>query len=132
MKCDYKSGVAALGKRGKHLWIRDGTIGHGEFSLTHSIPLSEIQSVEVTERVFGQTDVEISAMPGLTLDRHVRETVPRHVTDVVVGTKDGHEAIWTVANRGSDWVRERLRPALSNAGVPYYDDPLAAQRAKRL
>ena len=128
VKCDYRGGNADLGKHGKHLWIQDGRVGHGEFSLTHSIPLTEVLSVEVTERVFGQTDLQISVMPGLPLDRHVRGTAPKHVTDVVVRTKDGKEALWTVENRSSDWVRERLRHALNDAGIPFYDDLLPDQR----
>jgi hypothetical protein len=128
VKCEYRGGNAALGKHGKHLWIRDGKIGHGEFRLTHVILLSQVHSVEVTDRVFGGTDVQIRAMPGLPLDRPVRGTAPKPVTDVVVRTLDGQEALWTIEKRSADWVRDRLRPALSEAGIPFYDDLLPDQR----
>jgi hypothetical protein len=128
VKCDYRGGISGLGKHGRHFWIQDRKVGHGKFSLTHSIPLSEVHSVEVTERVFGQTEVQIRAMPGLPLDRHVRGTAPKHITDVVVRTVDGHEGLWTIENRSSDWVRDRLRPALSDAGIPLYGDLLPDQR----
>lgn len=48
--CTYRGGHSALGKHGRHFWIQDGKVGHGEFHLRHSIPLSEVASVEVTER----------------------------------------------------------------------------------
>ncbi len=128
VKCDYRGGTAALGGHGKHLWIQDGRIGHGELMLTHGIPLSEVRSVEVTERVFGETDVHIKVMPGLPLDRHVRGSAPKLITDVVVRTVDDHDALWTIENRDSNWARDRLRPALSEAGIPFYDDLLPDQR----
>jgi len=124
VKCDYKGGITALGKHGRHLWIRDGKIGHGELKLTHGILLSEVQ----TERVFGETDVQIRAMPGLPLNRHVRGTAPKHITDVVIRTVDGHDGLWAIENRSSDWVRNQLGPALSEAGIPFYDDLLPDQR----
>ena len=37
--CEYRGGNPGLGRHGRHLWIEDGKIGHGELSLTHSIPL---------------------------------------------------------------------------------------------
>jgi hypothetical protein len=49
-KCDYEGGIAALGKHGKHLWIEDGRIGHGELKLTHGISLSDVSGVEILER----------------------------------------------------------------------------------
>ena len=128
VRCHYRGGTAALGKHGRHLWIRDGKIGHGEVTLTHGIPLSEVKSVEVSERSFGETDVQIRAMPGLPLNRHVQGAAPKLVTDVVVRTADGHDALWTIENRSSDWVRDRLRPALTEAGIPFYDDLRPDQR----
>jgi hypothetical protein len=128
VKCEYRGGIVALGKHGKHFWIQDSKVGHGEFSLSHSIPLRQVASVEVTDRVFGGTDVQIRAMPGLPLNRQVRGAAQKHVTEVVVRTSDSQEGLWTVDNRSADWVRDHLRPALSEAGVPFYDDLLPDQR----
>jgi hypothetical protein len=128
VKCEYKGAIATLGKHGRHLWIRDGKIGHGEVTFTHSIPLAEVRSVEVTERVFGETAVQIKAMPGVPVTRTVRGTAPKLITDVVVRTVDGLDGLWTVENRSADWVRDRLRPALRQAGIPFYDDLLPHQR----
>jgi hypothetical protein len=128
VKCEYKGGLAALGRHGRNLWIRDGQIGHGELTLTHGLPLSEVHSVEVAERVFGDTSVEIHAMPGLPVTRTVRGTAPKLVTDIVIRTANGLDGIWTVEDHSSDWVRDRLRPALTEAGIPFYDDLLPHQR----
>jgi hypothetical protein len=128
VKCEYKGGLAALGKHGRNLWIRDGRIVHGELTLTHGIPLSEVGSVEVTQRVFGDTSVEILAMPGLPVTRTVRGTAPKLITDVVVRTVNGIDGLWTVEGHSSDWVRDRLRPVLNEAGIPFYDDLLPHQR----
>jgi hypothetical protein len=128
VKCEYKGGLAALGKHGRNLWIRDGKIGHGELKLTHGLPLSEVRSVEVTERVFGETSVEINAMPGIRVTRTVRGAAPKLITDVIVRTVDGLDGLWTVEEHSSEWVRDRLRPALSRAGIPFYDDLLPHQR----
>jgi hypothetical protein len=40
VKCVYKGGNATLGKHGKHFRIEDGKVGYGEFSLSHSVPLT--------------------------------------------------------------------------------------------
>jgi hypothetical protein len=128
VKCEYKGGNTALGKHGKHLWIQGGKIGHGQFKLTHEIPLSQVHSVEVTDRTFGGAGVQIRAMPGLPLDKHIGGAAPRHVTDVVVRTLDGREALWTIKKRNADWVRDQLRPALGEAGIPFYDDLLPDRR----
>jgi hypothetical protein len=128
VRCEYKGGLATLGKHGRNLWIRDGQIGYGELALTHGLELSEVHSVEVTERVFGETDVQIKAMPGLPVTRQVRGAAPKLITDVVVRTRDGLDGIWTVENRSSEWVRDRLRPTLSQASIPFYDDLLPHQR----
>jgi hypothetical protein len=128
VKCEYRGGLAALGKHGRNLWIRDGRIGHGELTLTHGIPLSQVHSVEVTQRVLGDTAVEITAMPGLPVTRTVRGTAPKLITDVVVRTVKGPDGLWTVEGHSSDWVRDRLRPVLKEAGIPFYDDLLPHQR----
>ena len=128
VKCEYQGGLAALGKHGRNLWIRDGRIGHGELTLTHGIPLSEVHSVEVTQRVFGDTSVEVLALPGLPVTRTVRGTAPKLVTDIVVRTGHGVDGTWTVEGHSSDWVRDRLRAALNEAGIPFYDDLLPHQR----
>jgi hypothetical protein len=39
VKCDYKGGIVALGAHGKHLWIKDGRLGVGEFESLEAFPL---------------------------------------------------------------------------------------------
>jgi hypothetical protein len=111
-----------LGRHGRHLWIQDGKIGHGELSLTHAIPLASVTSVNVTERQVGgaqaKTLMAFGAQPMVT--KHAAE--PKQVTDITVRTRDGKQALWIVKQRGADWVRERLTPALQNARIPYYDE----------
>jgi hypothetical protein len=128
VKCNYKGGHPALGRPGRHLWIQDGEVGHGELRLTHSIPLGDVDSVEVTERSFGGTDEHITAMPGLPITRTVGGTAPRQVTEVTLRTTDGHQALWVIGNRGADWTRRQLQPALRQAGIPFFDDLLPRDR----
>jgi hypothetical protein len=53
VRCLYRGGHDALGRRGRTLRIKAGRIGWGALRLSHSIPLAEAASVEVTERQFG-------------------------------------------------------------------------------
>lgn len=126
--CEYRGGNTTLGRHGRHLWITDGRIGHGELKLTHDIPLSDVRSVEVTERTVGGADIHIVAMPGLPLTRHVPGAAPRQVTEVTVRRADGQCALWLIRNRGAEWTKARLRPALREAGIPFYEDLLPADR----
>jgi len=120
--CEYRGGNPGLGRHGRHLWIEDGKIGHGELSLTHSIPLVSVTSVDVSEREFGGTEAQtlmaFGAQPVVT--KHASK--PKQVTDITVRTRDGYEALWTVEQRGADWVQKRLTPALQQARIPYYAD----------
>jgi hypothetical protein len=50
VECKYVGGHRALGSHGHHFRIEDGRLGHGEFRLTHSIPLSEVVSVTIAQR----------------------------------------------------------------------------------
>ena len=128
IRCKYRGGNTTLGKHGEHLWINDGRIGHGELRLTHSIPLTDVESVEVTERSFGGSDVQITVMPGLPLTRTVTGTGPKQVTEVTVRTSDGQQALWLIEHRGDEWTREQLRPALKQARIPFYDELLPKDR----
>jgi hypothetical protein len=128
VRCEYRGGNAALGTHGKHLWIADGMIGHGELRLTHAIPLAEVESIEVNEQSFGGSDVQITAMPGLPLTKQIGGTAPIQVTEVVVRTADGRQALWLIRDRGAAWTRQRLAPALAAAGIPFYDDLLPRHR----
>jgi hypothetical protein len=62
-------------------------------------------------------------------DPHFR--VPDQHADIgtTVRTTDGQDAVWEVAGRGGEWVRERLTPALRDVHLPYYDDPPPRQRS---
>jgi len=125
VKCSYRGGHTELGAHGKHFRIEDGKIGYGEFSLSHGLPLSAVASVEVTEHDFGgsegQTLISVGTMKtGGAGGRPASE--PKQVTLITVRTKDGQEPVWEVEHKGADWVRDRLTPLLSNAGISYYDN----------
>ena len=122
VKCDYKGGIVALGKHGKHFWIRGGQLGIGEFSLTRSISLGDVARVEVNERQVGgsdeQTLVSSGMSPGLAYRSGGRPASrPKQVTEITVVTKDGQEGLWEVERRGGDWVRDKLAPSLKSAGI---------------
>lgn len=127
VKCTYRGGHTGLGRHGKHFRIEDGKIGYGEFGLSHSIPLSDVDSIEVTECEFGGSDAQTLVGLG-TMNiggfghRGSPASEPKQVTLVTVRTKDGQEPVWEVEHKGADWVRDRLTPVLSNVGIRYYED----------
>jgi hypothetical protein len=128
--CEYRGGNTALGQRGRHLWIQDGRIGHGELTLSHSLPMAEVASIEVAERGTGGTQAGTLAAPGLLPGRNFPKAGPKQFTDVTVHTRDGQAALWIVEQRGEEWVRDKLAPALHEAGVPFYDELPPSERAK--
>jgi hypothetical protein len=128
--CEYRGGHTELGKHGRHLWIEDGRIGHGELRLTHSLPMAEVTSIEVTERATSGTQAGTFAAQGLLPGRNFPRAAPKQFTDVTVHTRDGQAALWVVEQRGEEWVRGKLAPALHEAGVPFYDDLPPSERAK--
>lgn len=117
INCDYKGGIVALGKHGKHLWIKDGQLGVGEFRLTHGIPLKDVAGVEITERSLGGTQGQTLAGLGFGRPGATPASQPKQVTEITVRTKDGQEGLWLVDHRGGDWVRSRLAPTLKEAGI---------------
>jgi len=130
VSCQYRGGHTELGRHGRHLWIKDGRIGHGEVRLTHSLPMAEVASIEVAERGTSGTSAGTFAAPGLLPGRKFPSASPKQFTDVMVHTRDGQAALWVVEGRGGEWVRATLAPALRQAGVPFHDDLPPGQRAK--
>jgi hypothetical protein len=126
--CEYRGGNRALGRHGKHFWIEDGHIGHGGLRLTHSLPMTDVASVDVAEREVGGSQVGSLLATGATGGGFFTHDAEQ-VTDITVRTKDGQSAIWVVDQRGADWVRERLTPVLQGYGVPFYDDLPPGERA---
>jgi hypothetical protein len=125
VKCVYRGGHVELGGHGKHFRIEDGKIGYGEFSLSHSIPLSSVASIEVAEHALGGSEASTLLSVGTMKIGSARggpASNPKQVTLITVRTKDGQEPVWEVEHRGADWVRDRLTPVLSNAGIRYYED----------
>jgi len=125
VKCVYRGGHTGLGRHGKHFRIEDGKIGYGEFSLSHSLPLSAVASVEVTEQSFGGSEATTLLSVGTVERGNTRgfpASPPKQVTLITVRTKDGQEPLWEVEHRGADWVRDRLTPVLSRAGISSYGD----------
>jgi hypothetical protein len=120
--CKYYGGNSELGNHGHHFWIDDGRLGHGELALTHSIPLSDVTSIEVTEREVGGSDPTILIAQGMRGGRGIRGSDPKQVTDIVVRTRDGQSATWVVQRRSREWVREKLSQVLRDVGIPFYGD----------
>jgi hypothetical protein len=127
VKCVYGGGHTTLGKHGKHLRVEHGRIGFGEFTLSHSIRLDTVASIEVTEHEFGGSDAQtLVGLGTITIGGMGRRgspaSEPRLMTNIIVRTKDGQEATWEVERRGADWVRERMTPVLRQAGIRYRED----------
>jgi hypothetical protein len=121
-ECKYVGGHSALGSHGHHFRIDDGRLGHGEFRLTHSIPLSDVVSVTIAQRGMadstdGDRYLAFSALYGNGKGLSGAPKAPRVTTDITVRTKDGQEARWTVEQRDGGWVHDRLSPALGEAGI---------------
>jgi hypothetical protein len=132
VKCVYRGGHVELGGHGKHFRIEDGRIGYGEFSLSHSIPLDAVTSVEVTEQEFGGSESQTLLSLGTTRlggTRGSPASRPKQMTLITVRTKDGQEPVWEVDKRGSEWVRERLTSVLHQARIPYYDELPPSERS---
>jgi hypothetical protein len=124
VQCTYRGGHTALGKHGRHFWIKDGRVGYGEFHMTHSIPLSDVARVEVAERQLPGSEARTLMTAGNPMGYrggpHAR--APKQVTDIVVWTEDGQAAFWIVEDRSGEWVRDRLRTVLHGAGIPFHED----------
>lgn len=134
VECRYRGGNTTLGPHGAHLWIHGDRIGHGELKLTHGIPLRDVTSVDVKQREVGGTDAQVLYAPAAGYNGYLAgggrpASRPKVQTDIVVRTRDGRAATWEVDDKGADWVRKRLGPALTEAHIPYYDDLPPAQRA---
>jgi hypothetical protein len=127
--CEYHGGNKELGSHGRHFWIENGLVGHGELRLTHGVPLGDVTSVEVTEREEGGEQVGTLLAVGAAGGGYFSHE-PKQVTDIVVRTKDGQAAAWVVEQRGADWVREKLTPVLRQLGIPYDEDLPPADRAR--
>jgi hypothetical protein len=122
VECKYVGGHSALGSHGHHFRINDGRLGHGEFKLTHSIPLSDVVSVTIAQRgVAESTDgdrfLAFNALYGEGKGLSGAPKEPRLTTDVTVQTKDGQEAHWIVEQRDGGWVHDKLAAALRQAGI---------------
>jgi hypothetical protein len=118
VKCDYKGGISALGERGKHLWIEDGNIGHGEFKLTHKVSLSGVAGVDIIERTTGGADAQPMLAQGVHGAHRSPRVKPKQFTEVSVRMKDGQVGLWAVQRHEGDWVRNKLAPALHAPGLP--------------
>ena len=118
--CVYAGGMKALGKRGNNFRIKDGKLGHGAYSLSHSIPLSDVASIEVVERQIGKSKVGATAAFGVAGGLAGKGS--KTMTDLIVRMKDGQQANWVVHQRGAAWVRGKLGPVLHEAGIPFHDD----------
>jgi hypothetical protein len=121
VECKYVGGHSALGSHGHHFRINDGRLGHGEFRLTHSVPLSDVVSVTIAQRGIAEsTDgSRMLAFNGVYGGKGLSGAPmePRVTTDITVRTKDGQEAHWTVEQRDGGWVHDKLAAVLGGAGI---------------
>jgi hypothetical protein len=123
INCKYVGGNADLGERGHGFWIEGGRFGHGEFHLSHSIPLTDVTAVTIAQR---GTAEPASNGPLLAAGGGVyglggvggRAAKPKITTDLIVRTSDGQEARWIVEQRGGDWVQAKLADLLRDLGIP--------------
>lgn len=122
--CKYIGGNAVLGKHGHGFRIEGDRLGHGEFQLSHSIPLSDVVSVAIaqrgTEEPSGSGPLLASGgggpygMGGVGI-QHAKAKI---TTDLTVTTADGQEARWVIEQRGGAWVQAKLSDALRSRGIP--------------
>jgi hypothetical protein len=122
VECKYVGGHSALGSHGHHFRIDNGRLGHGEFRLTHSIPLTDVASITIAQRgVAESTDgsryLAFNALYGEGKGLSGAPKEPRVTTDISVRTKDGQEARWTVEQRDGGWVHDKLAVVLGEAGI---------------
>jgi hypothetical protein len=123
VKCEYYGGLEALGTHGRHFWIVDGRLGHGNLKMTHSIPLTDVTSIEVSEREGGGGEGDTFTLSGLRgASLGTSPTDPIVITDIKVHTKSGLSGLWFVEKKDSSWVRTNLDAALAEASIPYYDE----------
>jgi hypothetical protein len=126
VKCEYYGGLEALGTHGRHFWIENGRLGHGNLRLTHGIPLADVLSVEVSEREGGGSEGDtftLTALRGASLG--ISPTDPFVITDIKVHTKTGTSGLWFVEKKDASWVRSKLNAALQEASIPYYNEQLS-------
>ncbi len=114
--CTYRGGIKELGAHGRHLRIDDGRIGHGELSLSHGIPLTEVAAIEITERATEGTPARSMVAEGVHGGGRTPAAKAKQFTDIAVRTDDGQVGLWIVEQRGGAWVRSKLAPALEGSG----------------
>jgi len=123
IKCKYVGGHSALGRHGHHFRIKDGQLGHGEFSLTHSIPLSDVVSVVIAQRGVDNQEraadyrLAVGGVYGGGRGFSTAPKEPRVTTDITVRTRDGQEGRWVVEQRDGGWVHDKLSAPLLQAGI---------------
>jgi hypothetical protein len=122
--CKYIGGNSNLGSHGHGFRIEGDRLGYGEFDLSHSIPLTDVAAVTISQRGTaapgGSGPLLAVGAPGLNglgsggfLSQAAKIT-----TDLIVRTRDGQEAHWVVEQRGGAWVQEKLGDLLHNLGIP--------------
>ncbi len=129
-RCHYQGGHRALGRRGGRLWLKDGRLGVGRAFRVRSVPLSDVASVEVSGRQLAGSDRRVLVVQGIRSGSSLatRQRRPLDVTDVVVHTKDGQDAVWRIDRRDEEWVRGRLAPVLRQAKVRFTDELPPSER----
>jgi hypothetical protein len=122
--CKYVGGNADLGKHGHGFRIEGDRLGHGESHLSHSIPLTDVASVTISQR--GTAEPPGSGpllaaggggpfgLGGVGI-QHVKAKI---TTDLTVRTVDGQVAHWVIEQRGGAWVQAKVSEVLRRHGIP--------------
>jgi hypothetical protein len=122
--CRYVGGNTALGDHGHGLRIQGDRLGHGEFHLTHSIPLADVTGVTIAQRgaeespAAGPLVVQGSGSPFGLGGVGIHHAPMKITTDVTVRTRDGQEAHWVVEQKGGAWLQDELAGPLRARGIP--------------
>ena len=122
--CKYVGGNTDLGKHGHGFRIEGDRLGHGEFHLSHSIPLSDVASVTIAQRgtaeppgggpLFAAGGGGPYGLGGVGI-QHPKAKI---TTDLTVKTVDGQEAHWIIEQRGGAWVQAKLADVLRRRRIP--------------
>jgi len=122
--CKYIGGNSALGKHGHGFRIEGDRLGHGESHLSHSIPLTDVASVTISQRGTAEPAGDgplLAAGGGGPYGLGgvgIQHGKPKITTDLAVKTKDGQEARWVIEQRGGAWVQAKVADVLRMHRIP--------------
>jgi hypothetical protein len=122
--CKYVGGNADLGRHGHSFRIEGDRLGHGELRLVRSIPLTDVETVTISQR---GTAEPAGNGPLLAVGGGgpyglggvgIQHSKAKITTDLTVKTVDGQVAHWIIEQRGGAWVQAKLADVLRKRGIP--------------